>query len=643
MFLFCPLMSAQSILSGIVNSYTPVLGFEPCDSSSIWVGSSASFSPGDKVLIIQMKGAEISLANSAAFGDIIALNSAGNYEFNRIRSITGNQIKLEYRIERSYEVSGKVQLIKVPEYSEDIRANGLTCKPWDGSTGGVLALYTTGSIILQGTGINVNAMGFRGGAYLNAPASKYYVQGYFFPPDPNLAGQKGEGIAEVSLTHSFGRGKAANGGGGGNAHNAGGGGGGNAGKGGNGGFDFWETPNGSPTPNTNGLGGLAVLENSPIKVVMGGGGGAGNSNDDKGSGGGSGGGIVFLKAKSIEGTAKISADGMDIKGPGGNNVNDGQGGGGAGGTIVIEAGQIAPSVVLEARGGRGGDCLYFKTNQIIGPGGGGGGGKVVLSKDFPSVVINLSGGNNGITNQNNNNGAGPGLNGVKIIDFNIWEDAIKSKNRNSIDREIFLCPGTSITINGIKYDKETTVIDTLKGTGGDCDTIRITHIKYHEKIAPFLPGDTFICRGENITIFSPFENTIWNGSYTGKTLTTNLPGLYVAELTDQNGCRHLDSILISGCCNSKSFYVPNAFAPNTPGLNSQFCVFPSEYCSNYLLRVYDRWGSLLFESRSPDECWDGTHRGRPMPASVYVWVIEIRTAPPENKKEILKGDVTLIK
>lgn len=640
--LFCVSMSAQTALNGVINAYTSILEFEPCDSSSIRVSSAASFSPGDKVLIIQMKGAEIDLSNSPNFGNITALRSAGNYEFNRIRTISGNLIKLDYKIERSYEVTGKVQLVKVPEYTSNLVVNGLTCKPWDGWTGGVLAFYTTGSVILQGTGIEVSGMGFRGGAYINAPNSRYYIQGYFFPPDPNLAGQKGEGISEVPVSHSFGCGKSANGGGGGNAHNAGGGGGGNGGSGGNGGFDFWETPNGSPTPNTNGLGGLAIFENAPYRITMGGGGGAGNSNDNKGSGGGNGGGIVFIKARSIEGNGKISANGVDITGPGGDNVNDGQGGGGAGGTIVIEAEQIASSVIIEAKGGRGGDCLFFKKNQIIGPGGGGGGGKIVLSKDFPGLSVNLSGGINGITNQNQNNGARPGIIGTKITGFSIWEDNTKSPTRSPIERTIFLCPDSSIIINGIRYNQETTVKDTLKGKNKECDTFRITHIKYYEKVEPFLPHDTTICKGENIVLSSPYPNTMWNAIYKGKTLNVSEPGLYVADATDQNGCRILDSIFITGCCKQGKFYIPNVFAPETYGLNREFCVYPSEYCTDYILRIYDRWGSLVFESNSLGQCWDGTYRGKPMPPGVYVWVIEVRP-PKSNTIERYKGDVTLIR
>ena len=51
--------------------------------------STASFSVGDRVLIIQMKGAEINTSNSIAFGSVVDYRNCGNYEFaNILRFLT---------------------------------------------------------------------------------------------------------------------------------------------------------------------------------------------------------------------------------------------------------------------------------------------------------------------------------------------------------------------------------------------------------------------------------------------------------------------------------------------------------------------------------------------------------------------------
>src|SRR5882672_2916845 len=114
--LFFYFAKAQVSVSGIINIYTHVDSIGLCDNS-VYVQSAAGFSIGDRVLLIQMKGADINLTNTASFGNISAYNNAGNYEFGTIAAITGSAIQLQNMISRSYTISGLVQLIKVPVYS----------------------------------------------------------------------------------------------------------------------------------------------------------------------------------------------------------------------------------------------------------------------------------------------------------------------------------------------------------------------------------------------------------------------------------------------------------------------------------------------------------------------------------------------
>ncbi|MBX2892480.1 MAG: hypothetical protein KF734_16250 [Saprospiraceae bacterium] len=479
LFLFLsPRAVSQNIISGAVNDYTPVLAIIGCDESTLQVGSSSAFLPNDKVLIIQMQGAVVNLSNTNVFGSILNTGNAGNCELNRIKSISGNQISLLYRLERDYDVNGKVQLVRVPEYG-NITANGLTCKPWDGTTGGVLIVEASGTLTLQ-AGADVTGRGFRGGKMVNANGGASHETQYYYPPDPYRSAEKGEGIAIIPLEYSYGRGKAANGGGGGNGHNGGGGGGGNGGVGGNGGLEYWYAP-GAPTLGTDGVGGLKVFESDVQRVVMGGGGGAGHTNDNVGSSGGNGGGIIILRAKEIVtsgGAAVLSANGADVL-KFGNNNNDGQGGGGAGGTILIEAEAVNGTLYCDLKGGRGGDCLFYVTVQIIGAGGGGGGGKLMLSQGFPNVSANLVGGANGMANQNQTNGAQPGQQGVLLTGASIMEGTVPI-GIQMISQSLTLCPNSSITLNGKTFDQPGVFMDTLAGLVG-CDTI----ITYHVQFAPY--------------------------------------------------------------------------------------------------------------------------------------------------------------
>ncbi len=86
--------------------------------------------------------------------------------------------------------------------------------------------------------------------------------------------------------------------------------------------------------------------------------------------------------------------------------------------------------------------------------------------------------------------------------------------------------------------------------------------------------------------------------------------------------------------------LPSAFTPNQDGVNDTLYV---RGCGieEMLLRIYNRWGELIFESRDPRIGWDGTYRGKPQEMDVYAYYLWVRF---ENGKVLTKkGGVVLIR
>jgi gliding motility-associated-like protein len=87
-------------------------------------------------------------------------------------------------------------------------------------------------------------------------------------------------------------------------------------------------------------------------------------------------------------------------------------------------------------------------------------------------------------------------------------------------------------------------------------------------------------------------------------------------------------------------YVPNAIAPN--GLNNEFkpyIVFGTE--EGYLMQIFDRYGSLIFESNDLDQGWKGTIDGNEAPLGTYGYLI---TFTASNGQVITKkGNITVIR
>jgi hypothetical protein len=394
--------SCYAQISGVVNQYIDVTAID-YSCNRVTVSNATGYVAGDFVLLIQMKGATINATTtSAAFGSVTAINDAGNYEFQRINSVSANDIYFNYTILNTYTISGLVQLVKVPEYTNVTVNATLTGAAWNGLTGGIVAIKASGTVTLNAN-ITTDGIGFRGGNFSLADGNCNFFTNTFASAISTQVSQKGEGIYGIPSNQNYGLAKNTNGGGGGNLHNSGGGGGSNWGSGGSGG----RQSSGCSINTTIAQGGVPLnTYTSNSRVFMGGAGGGGHQNDNQGTNGGNGGGIIFIIANDILGNNfTISSNGGDAPDAGG----DGGGGGGGGGSILIATSTIS-NTILQANGGTGADTN--SPNRSLGPGGGGGGGLIYLSTSTTpaGVSTSVSGGAAGYST----NASDPTLNGNRL-------------------------------------------------------------------------------------------------------------------------------------------------------------------------------------------------------------------------------------
>ncbi len=120
---------------------------------------------------------------------------------------------------------------------------------------------------------------------------------------------------------------------------------------------------------------------------------------------------------------------------------------------------------------------------------------------------------------------------------------------------------------------------------------------------------------------------------------------YTLKIKDPQDCEAEDAILIT-VVKDRSLYFPNAFSPYNDGVNNFFTVYGGTSSKIIRsLRVYDRWGNLLFEKKDlplGDEAqgWDGKFNGARVGAGTYVYVAEIEFI--DNEILIFKGDVNVV-
>jgi gliding motility-associated-like protein len=85
--------------------------------------------------------------------------------------------------------------------------------------------------------------------------------------------------------------------------------------------------------------------------------------------------------------------------------------------------------------------------------------------------------------------------------------------------------------------------------------------------------------------------------------------------------------------------VPNAFTPNADGVNDKVYV-RGFGISKMNWRIYNRWGTLVFQTINRNEGWDGRYKGTLQPKEVYHYVLDVEFS--DGNKYQKKGDITLL-
>jgi len=176
-----------------------------------------------------------------------------------------------------------------------------------------------------------------------------------------------------------------------------------------------------------------------------------------------------------------------------------------------------------------------------------------------------------------------------------------------------------------------------------------------------IPQAGFLVNPSELSIYNPtanFINTsigavnyIWDfDDGSGSNLQNpshsfNKPGYYDV---------HLFAINESGCVNDTTqriyvegdfgLYVPSAFTPSNDGLNEVFYVKGVGIdTKDFSLRIYSRWGDLVYYSTDINEGWDGTfqNKGSIMKSDIYVYKIELKNYLGKVKE--FEGSVNLLR
>lgn len=134
------------------------------------------------------------------------------------------------------------------------------------------------------------------------------------------------------------------------------------------------------------------------------------------------------------------------------------------------------------------------------------------------------------------------------------------------------------------------------------------------------------------------------GGKTDRYYNVTKEGLYSVIVTDSNCCQNADQVYVK----YSVLAFPNAFNPNSSiEINRKFKVIGNiNALESYLLQIYNRWGQLIFETKNPDEGWDGTQKGKLVESGTYVWVAVFKSFESDLQPQLVlkkRGLVTLLR
>ncbi len=140
--------------------------------------------------------------------------------------------------------------------------------------------------------------------------------------------------------------------------------------------------------------------------------------------------------------------------------------------------------------------------------------------------------------------------------------------------------------------------------------------------------------GDGQTLKTAKRDTVVNHIY-GKT------GFYKACLVTANNfgcedtvCHEVQAIVVP------LLDVPNAFTPNGDGINDVITI--KGYGIEKLnWKIYNRWGTMVFQSADQSQGWDGKYKGVLQPQEVYNYVLDVEFS--DGTKYQKKGDITLLR
>jgi len=229
----------------------------------------------------------------------------------------------------------------------------------------------------------------------------------------------------------------------------------------------------------------------------------------------------------------------------------------------------------------------------------------------------------------------------------IYSDTIMVDLEMSLDLETFASKDTACVGDTVLIIPDGDFVTYTWNGGFEGDTLKVANSGVYIVTAHLVSCSTI----DTVSVyFSPYpvmnagddfysdceDNTILYGSTTGDSTYWELDGLlltYGDTVTIPTPTRTSDLVMISNLneCEARDtvtievdciyIYAPTAITPDGDGLNDVFRIYANGL-TQYTLRIFNRFGQVVFETSDPEDVWTGGFNDYFLPNGIYTWQIE---------------------
>ena len=211
----------------------------------------------------------------------------------------------------------------------------------------------------------------------------------------------------------------------------------------------------------------------------------------------------------------------------------------------------------------------------------------------------------------------------------IWSDGYRSPKR-VVSNSGFYSVEVSNRCTSAKYEFN------VVARNCNCDTAIPINVKSF---------DTLLCTNGSLVlnVHTPGGTYLWEDGTVKPKREVQAGSTYSVEIS--NGCEteFLDFFVGTKDCNCE-LKAPNVFTPNGDEFNQTFQIKGSPNIGKYNIKIFNRWGGLVYQSDKLDEGWDGTLNGAKVAPGVYFWTADVYCIQGNSVVDkVYKGYVTIIR